>query len=175
MTRTRLVPGLRAASLAILFAAPASSGAFAQQEPVPGQMQRGVDPYPMKFGGVTTQYDPGKNRSSNIALAAHVPLGMAFTVSDIDIEQELLVMYQDQGLAEKPALLANRGGAYYSEAAAQLIASLNDGAGDIQVVDVRNDGALPDLPVYRGRGGGRGGTESCKRVVVCDEPRTTTY
>jgi 6-phospho-beta-glucosidase len=64
----------------------------------------------------------------------------------IDIESQLLDLYQDQGLAEKPALLATRGGAYYSEAAAQLIASLHDGAGDIQVVDVRNDGALPDLP-----------------------------
>ena len=64
----------------------------------------------------------------------------------IDIEHDLLEMYKDQGLAEKPALLANRGGAYYSEAAAQLIASLHDGAGDVQVVDVRNDGALPDLP-----------------------------
>ena len=64
----------------------------------------------------------------------------------IDIEARLLEMYTDQGLAEKPALLADRGGAYYSEAAAQLIASLYDGAGDIQVVDMRNDGALPDLP-----------------------------
>jgi 6-phospho-beta-glucosidase len=63
----------------------------------------------------------------------------------IDIERELLALYEDQGLADKPALLANRGGAFYSEAAAQLIASLHDGAGDIQVVDVRNDGALPDL------------------------------
>jgi 6-phospho-beta-glucosidase len=63
----------------------------------------------------------------------------------MDIEGKLLEMYQDQGLAEKPALLANRGGAFYSEAAARLIASLHDGAGDIQVVDVRNDGALPDL------------------------------
>jgi 6-phospho-beta-glucosidase len=42
--------------------------------------------------------------------------------------------------------IENRGGAYYSVAAAQLIASLHDGAGDVQVVDVRNDGALPDLP-----------------------------
>jgi 6-phospho-beta-glucosidase len=64
----------------------------------------------------------------------------------IDIEARLLEMYRDQGLAEKPALLADRGGAYYSEAAAQLIASLHDGAGDVQVVDMRNDGALPDLP-----------------------------
>jgi 6-phospho-beta-glucosidase len=64
----------------------------------------------------------------------------------IDIEAQLLDLYRDQSLAEKPALLANRGGAYYSEAAAQLIASLSDGAGDVQVVDLRNDGALPDLP-----------------------------
>jgi len=64
----------------------------------------------------------------------------------IDIEARLLELYRDETLAEKPALLADRGGAFYSEAAAQLIASLHDGAGDLQVVDVRNDGALPDLP-----------------------------
>jgi 6-phospho-beta-glucosidase len=64
----------------------------------------------------------------------------------IDIEARLLDLYRDETLVEKPALLADRGGAYYSEAATQLIASLHDGAGDIQVVDIRNDGALPDLP-----------------------------
>jgi 6-phospho-beta-glucosidase len=64
----------------------------------------------------------------------------------IDIENRLLEMYRDPHLAEKPALLADRGGAFYSEAAAQLIASLHDGAGDVQVVNVRNNGALPDLP-----------------------------
>jgi 6-phospho-beta-glucosidase len=64
----------------------------------------------------------------------------------IDIEDRLLEMYRDPTLAEKPKLLESRGGAFYSEAAAQLIASLHDGAGDVQVVDVRNDGALPDLP-----------------------------
>jgi 6-phospho-beta-glucosidase len=64
----------------------------------------------------------------------------------IDIEARLLDLYRDETLAEKPALLDDRGGAFYSEAAAQLIASLHDGAGDIQVVDIRNDGALPDLP-----------------------------
>jgi 6-phospho-beta-glucosidase len=64
----------------------------------------------------------------------------------MDIEARLLDLYRDPALAEKPALLADRGGAFYSEAAAQLIASLHDGRGDVQVVDVRNDGALPDLP-----------------------------
>ena len=47
----------------------------------------------------------------------------------MDIEARLLELYRDQSLAEKPALLDDRGGAFYSEAAAQLIASLHDGAG----------------------------------------------
>ena len=64
----------------------------------------------------------------------------------MDIEARLLEMYRDPTLTEKPDLLDHRGGAFYSEAAAQLIASLHDGAGDVQVVDVRNDGAIPDLP-----------------------------
>ncbi len=62
------------------------------------------------------------------------------------IERGLLEMYRDPDLAEKPALLEKRGGAYYSEAAAQLIASLHADTGDVQVVDVRNDGTLPELP-----------------------------
>jgi 6-phospho-beta-glucosidase len=62
------------------------------------------------------------------------------------IERELLEMYRDPTLDRKPALLQERGGAFYSEAAAQLIASLHAGTGDVQVVDVRNDGAIPDLP-----------------------------
>ncbi len=62
------------------------------------------------------------------------------------IERELLELYRDPTLDEKPKLLERRGGAFYSEAAAQLIASLHGSTGDIQVVDVRNDGALPGLP-----------------------------
>lgn len=64
----------------------------------------------------------------------------------MDIERDLLELYKDPKLDTKPELLEHRGGAFYSEAAAQLIASLNDGAGDIQVVDTYNRGALPDLP-----------------------------
>ena len=62
------------------------------------------------------------------------------------IERTLLEMYADPALDEKPALLMQRGGAYYSETAAQLIASLHAGTGDVQAVDIRNDGTLPDLP-----------------------------
>jgi 6-phospho-beta-glucosidase len=63
----------------------------------------------------------------------------------MEIEAELLERYRDPELAAKPALLERRGGAYYSEAAAQLVASLAAGTGDVQVVDVRNDGAIPGL------------------------------
>jgi 6-phospho-beta-glucosidase len=63
----------------------------------------------------------------------------------MEIERRLMDLYRDPTLDVKPALLENRGGAYYGEAAAQLIASLHDGRGDTQVVDVRNDGAMPDL------------------------------
>jgi 6-phospho-beta-glucosidase len=63
----------------------------------------------------------------------------------MDIEAGLLELYRDPDLAEKPELLERRGGAFYSEAAAQLIASLHEGTGDLQVVNVRNDGALPDV------------------------------
>ena len=62
------------------------------------------------------------------------------------IERTLLEMYANPELDEKPDLLMQRGGAYYSEAAAQLIASLHAGTGDMQAVDIRNDGTLPDLP-----------------------------
>jgi 6-phospho-beta-glucosidase len=61
------------------------------------------------------------------------------------IERDLLELYRDPALDTKPELLEHRGGAFYSEAAAQLIASLTDGRGDVQVVDVRNDGTLPGL------------------------------
>jgi 6-phospho-beta-glucosidase len=64
----------------------------------------------------------------------------------MNIERELIDMYRDPSLDRKPDLLARRGGAYYSEAAAKLIASLHAGTGDVQVLDVRNAGAIPDLP-----------------------------
>jgi 6-phospho-beta-glucosidase len=61
------------------------------------------------------------------------------------IEAGLLELYRDPTLDQKPKLLEQRGGAYYSEAAAALVASLHAGTDDVQVVDVRNDGALPNL------------------------------
>jgi 6-phospho-beta-glucosidase len=62
-----------------------------------------------------------------------------------EIEAELLRLYRDPSLTEKPALLERRGGAFYSEAATGLVASLAAGTGDVHVVDVRNRGTLAGL------------------------------
>lgn len=63
------------------------------------------------------------------------------------MEKELLAMYGDPALDEKPALLAKRGGAFYSEAAVDLAASLLGGGGSThQVVNTYNNGTLPFLP-----------------------------
>jgi 6-phospho-beta-glucosidase len=64
-----------------------------------------------------------------------------------EIEATLLEMYRDPALVEKPALLAERGGAYYSEAAVGLIAALHGRDPDgVHSVNIRNDGTLPHLP-----------------------------
>ncbi|MGW3348774.1 6-phospho-beta-glucosidase [Nonomuraea rubra] len=63
-----------------------------------------------------------------------------------DLEKRLLAMYADPGVTVKPELLEQRGGAFYSEAAVALIASLLGDRGDTQVVNVRNGGVLPFLP-----------------------------
>lgn len=63
------------------------------------------------------------------------------------MEKDLLALYADPALDEKPALLAKRGGAFYSEAAVDLAASLLGGGGsEIQVVNTYNNGTLPFLP-----------------------------
>jgi 6-phospho-beta-glucosidase len=62
-----------------------------------------------------------------------------------EIERELLRMYADPSLVTKPALLEQRGGAFYSEAATRLVASLAGPDGAVHVVDIRNDGTLAGL------------------------------
>ncbi|WP_053715889.1 6-phospho-beta-glucosidase [Saccharothrix sp. NRRL B-16348] len=63
------------------------------------------------------------------------------------VEKELLDLYGDVAVVTKPAQLAQRGGAYYSEAAVQLVHALTGGMGAEQhVVNVRNGGTLPFLP-----------------------------
>jgi 6-phospho-beta-glucosidase len=63
-----------------------------------------------------------------------------------ELEAKLLEEYRDPELVTKPAALSFRGGAFYSLAAVRLMASLHAGTGDVQVVDMRNDGAVAGLP-----------------------------
>ncbi|WP_020520096.1 6-phospho-beta-glucosidase [Catelliglobosispora koreensis] len=56
------------------------------------------------------------------------------------IESQLLEMYQDPALTQKPELLGQRGGAFYSEAAVGLIESLTNGDNRVHAVNVRNNG-----------------------------------
>jgi 6-phospho-beta-glucosidase len=62
-----------------------------------------------------------------------------------EIERGLLDLYRDPALNEKPALLEQRGGAFYSEAATGLVASLVANDGVVHEVDIRNDGILAGL------------------------------
>ncbi|MFS7872848.1 6-phospho-beta-glucosidase [Streptomyces asiaticus] len=62
------------------------------------------------------------------------------------IERELLEMYGDPALDEKPELLGKRGGAFYSEAAVDLTSSLLGDTGEVRIVNTFNEGTLPFLP-----------------------------
>ena len=64
----------------------------------------------------------------------------------MDVERALLKLYRDPQLHDKPDLLMQRGGAYYSEAAINLLCGLFGDSADVQVVDVRNNETLPELP-----------------------------
>lgn len=63
------------------------------------------------------------------------------------IERRLLDLYADPSVVTKPAELEQRGGAYYSEAAVELLGSvLGTDAAATRVVNVANQGTLPFLP-----------------------------
>ncbi|WP_169084706.1 6-phospho-beta-glucosidase [Paenibacillus sp. PL91] len=62
------------------------------------------------------------------------------------VENELFELYKDPSLAVKPKQLELRGGAYYSEAALNLISSIYNNKKDCQIVNVKNNGTIPCLP-----------------------------
>lgn len=62
------------------------------------------------------------------------------------VEAELFELYKDPNLKEKPKQLELRGGAYYSDAACNLIASMYNDTQDVQPVNTMNLGAISDFP-----------------------------
>lgn len=62
------------------------------------------------------------------------------------VEAQLFEKYKDVDLAVKPEELEKRGGAYYSDAACNLMDSIHNDRGDIQTVNTLNNGTIRDLP-----------------------------
>ena len=62
------------------------------------------------------------------------------------LDEELFNIYSQPSLDQKPEQLSQRGGAYYSVAAINLIDSIHNDRKDIQPVNVRNNGAISNLP-----------------------------
>jgi 6-phospho-beta-glucosidase len=62
------------------------------------------------------------------------------------LEEELFELYKDPNLNVKPPQLEKRGGAYYSDAACNLICSIYNDKRDIQTVNTQNNGAIASIP-----------------------------
>lgn len=62
------------------------------------------------------------------------------------IEEDLLAKYADPTLDEPPPELEQRGGAYYSTAAVQLLRSIHNDDGQVHVVNTLNNGAVAEWP-----------------------------
>ncbi len=62
-----------------------------------------------------------------------------------EIEDDLLKLYQDETLCDKPEILSKRGGALYSEAAVSLVDAIQNDKNEIHVVDVKNNGTFSFL------------------------------
>lgn len=58
------------------------------------------------------------------------------------LEEELLELYQNEELHEKPEQLASRGGANYSECAISLVDAIYNDRGEVHVVNLLNNGCL---------------------------------
>lgn len=62
------------------------------------------------------------------------------------IEEVLIEKFKDQTLVTKPEELMQRGGAYYSDSAAELMADIHTNAGTTHIVNTLNNGAVPGFP-----------------------------
>jgi 6-phospho-beta-glucosidase len=112
--------------------------ALAEQVGVPG-------PLIARLGAVPSYYLKYFYAHDEVLAKQRTQRPRADVVSDV--ERDLLELYADPSVVSKPELLARRGGAYYSEAAIQLVHALTTGERpEEHVVNVRNDGTLPFLP-----------------------------
>ncbi|MDZ5606879.1 6-phospho-beta-glucosidase [Bacillus pseudomycoides] len=61
------------------------------------------------------------------------------------LEEDLFDLYKDEKLDIKPPQLEKRGGAYYSDAACNVISSIYNDKKDIQVLNVQNKSAITEI------------------------------
>lgn len=61
-------------------------------------------------------------------------------------EDELFELYKDPNLNYKPEQLTKRGGAYYSDAACEIISSIHNDSRTVMTVSTQNNGTIIDLP-----------------------------
>ena len=96
-----------------------------------------------ELGAIPSYYLHYFYEHDKVLAAQRQGIPRATTVAEI--ERGLIELYRDPTRDAKPALLEQRGGAFYSEAALGLISSLQGGTGDVHVVDIRNNGTLRGL------------------------------
>lgn len=65
----------------------------------------------------------------------------------MEYERTLFEKYKDKNLNEKPKELENRGGAYYSDVACDVIASIYNNEGKIHTVNIKNNGHVKNIEV----------------------------
>jgi 6-phospho-beta-glucosidase len=61
----------------------------------------------------------------------------------VELEQSLMEKYKNPALKDKPAELAERGGALYSTAAVSVVDAIENDKNEYHVVNVKNSGAIP--------------------------------
>ena len=105
-----------------------------------------LDPAVLDLLGCVPSYYLRYYYAHDEVLAEQLAGGPSRAQAVMEVEAELLAQYADPSVDTKPEALSRRGGAFYSEAAVDLLASLTADRGDVQVVNVRNDGVLPFLP-----------------------------
>ena len=64
----------------------------------------------------------------------------------MEIEQALMAQYRDPAVVTKPRELDDRGGAFYSKIAIEIIDALENDLGTEHIINIRNNGTIPDLP-----------------------------
>lgn len=79
-------------------------------------------------------------------LAKKLKAGKTRAEEVMEVEEELLKQYSNVELCTKPASLEKRGGAYYSTVAVDLIKSIISNKGNMQILNVANNGTIKELP-----------------------------